>query len=79
MMETLFIAPYYEQLHDNENNFTEHIICYSRDGLHELAMDLCDCKIPLLVFSAGIGDIVIEVLKVSPLRSYVSINKLTNQ
>jgi len=34
-----------------------------RDGLHEMAMDLCDSRIPLLVFSAGIGDIVIEVLK----------------
>lgn len=34
-----------------------------RDGLHELAMDLCDWKIPLLIFSAGIGDIVIEILK----------------
>lgn len=36
---------------------------YLRDGVHELFNDLNNNNVPLLVFSAGLGDCVVSILK----------------
>lgn len=37
--------------------------CYFRDGCNWLFQQLHKCQVPLLVFSAGVGDILIEALQ----------------
>ena len=36
----------------------------SRDGTHEFMKDLSQTKVPILVFSAGVGDVIDEALRI---------------
>ena len=39
------------------------IICIFRDGFCDLMRGLQSKEVPLLIFSAGLGDVILEVLK----------------